>query len=522
MNLYGSKLFYLFLVLFLFVLQFVLLVACRPEIQRRRFFIKRRTLDLVFYICIALSVASLFRLYPGNAAAPIQDSSAFLYIGRRMTEGKLPYRDLFDHKGPVLYLIQWLGIWAIPDSFTGVWLLEVLNLFATGMCLRKLAALVSDNDVNAYLSVMAAVGVCGWMVWQGGNFTEEFALPWISAAAYICFRFICYREYRAVDILILGAGFGVVLLLRANMIAAWAVLMPPVLLTLLKGRRYREIGKCTLLFISGILIVMLPVLLWARLAGFISEMWQDYILFNLSYTDSTSTGFTDRLILAGQFMLVLWPASAAVLVSLFVAHKNGFAWLNFLFYLFSSFTAAMSGRLYYHYAIMMLPAAVLPFCICFNCFGKLLSREKTQTDAEPVFLVALFCLMLIGAVSYRHIFSNPSEDDPVTTYLKENTSVEDDVLILGNSSWYYLLADRKTENRFFYQLPPMEISIELRDAFLQELQQYPSDCILIPGGWEERDWINEMLGDVRMQLEELSGNQFQKEVFDEFEVYIQN
>ena len=519
MNLYGNNLFFALLVLLLFGLQAVLIKLHPGETEITERLISARVLDIAFGISISFAVASLFHLYPGNARTPIQDSSSFLYIGKRMTEGKLPYRDMFDHKGPLLYLIQYVGLQMTPGHYTGVWLLEVLNAFFTASILKKLADLVTDHDIESHLSVMAALGVCGWMVWQGGNFTEEYALPWISLAAYESFHFFRTGTYRNYDVLLLGSGFAVILLLRANMIAAWAVLMPIILVLLLKARRSAEIWKCTLFFVSGAAVVILPVVLWAAKEGFLLELWQDYILFNFQYTDGATGGMWERLSLTIRFMIVLWPATLAVLTSLFLSPKNRLLWYNLVFYLGSASTASMSGRLYYHYAIVMLPAAVLAFAICFSFSGRLFQREEKKRNPETALSLLVFCLMLLGTAGYRQVFSHQEEVDPITAFLQKNTQEQDDVLVIGNSSWYYLLADRKTNNRFFYQLPPMEISEELRSEFYNELRQKPPYCVVIPGYWEDRAWMNEALGDIRAYLEAGADIEYSHAIFDEFEIY---
>ena len=42
----------------------------------------------------------LFPLYNSS------DSAIFMLIGKGITDGKIPYRDLFDHKGPFLFCIE--------------------------------------------------------------------------------------------------------------------------------------------------------------------------------------------------------------------------------------------------------------------------------------------------------------------------------------------------------------------------------------------------------------------------------
>ena len=386
--------------------------------------------------------------------------------------------------------------------------------------MQKLAGLVTENRRDAYLAVLAVLGACGWMVWQGGNFTEEFALPWIACAAYICCSFFKSGTYRAPDVFLLGASFAAVVLLRANMVALWACYIPIVVILLVKEKRFSDLGRCILVFLSGVLLLMIPFVIWAARAGFLRELWEDYILFNFRYTGSVAVSTADRIRLILLFAKVLWPASVALLISLALMPHRKLLWYNLLFFAVSVVSAAMSGRLYYHYAIVILPAAVLPFACCFDRSALLLRKKKGNAAVNPAVLLVSLALMVAGAVSYRVVFSYTEGDDPLTAYLKENTKAEDNVLIVGNSCWYYLLADRKTENRYFYQLPPMEISANLRDDFYEELRQNPADCIALPGYREDRDRVDDALGGLRSFLEAEGG--YQRENYDDFEVYFES
>ena len=96
--------------------------------------------DIIFCICIALAIGTFLRQYPWTSLPTRTDSSVFLYIGKQMHAGKVPYVDLFDHKGPLLYLIQYLGFSIWKDSVAGgVWILELVSFGGLAFLMLKLS-----------------------------------------------------------------------------------------------------------------------------------------------------------------------------------------------------------------------------------------------------------------------------------------------------------------------------------------------------------------------------------------------
>ncbi len=68
---------------------------------------------------------------------PHSDSSVYLYIGQHLLKGAVPYRDTFDNKGPLLYLVNALGLTLGAGSFWGVYVLEYsLLALSTGVQLQ--------------------------------------------------------------------------------------------------------------------------------------------------------------------------------------------------------------------------------------------------------------------------------------------------------------------------------------------------------------------------------------------------
>ena len=520
MELYDNNLFYAALCASVLLLQafWFLIPSTGLEVE-----VSRKKELLAFAVCcacITLAASTLFRLFPGNNRPPAEDSSVFLYIGKRMLEGKLPYRDLFDHKGPILYLIEVLGLRLSPHSTNGVWMLEVLNLLAASYLMLQLGFLEAENRASGFLAVLTAVGVCGWKIWQGGNFTEEYALPWITAAALVFFRFFQSGCYRLREIFLLGFSFAIVFLLRANMVAVWAALLPPVLICFLREKRFPDVGKCLGLFLLGAAAVFFPVLLWAGKTGCLSALWEDYILFNFSYTGNAAAQENSILKTALQFAGVVWPGTVAQLICLFFDHRNSRQWLNTLFFAFSLLAAGMSARGYYHYAIILLPAMILPLTGFYDLSGRLWCRLFRKPETVDFRLIVVsFLLIAASAFLYRRISPGELKEAAAVQALLEKTAPEDDVLVLGNNCWYYLASERKTENRFFYQLPPLEISSELYAAFEKDLDRHPPDTVLLPGREEEREWTDVRLKGIR---EKLLSRSYSLEAFDEFELFTRN
>ena len=83
--------------------------------------------DALLCLSIAILVALSFEQCPVLGQNTGTDSSVFLYVGNMMLNGKFPYVDAFDHKGILLYFIQYIGLKFSGGSQTGVWLIEILN-----------------------------------------------------------------------------------------------------------------------------------------------------------------------------------------------------------------------------------------------------------------------------------------------------------------------------------------------------------------------------------------------------------
>ena len=86
--------------------------------------LSREDRRLVF--CCALAAVSICSLssplYPFNNWV---DATCFLTVGKSMLYGIVPYRDLYEQKGPLLYALYALCYLVSHTDFLGAWLLEI-------------------------------------------------------------------------------------------------------------------------------------------------------------------------------------------------------------------------------------------------------------------------------------------------------------------------------------------------------------------------------------------------------------
>lgn len=136
----------------------------------------------VLALCVATTSSPLY------ATNFWTDTNIYFTIGRGMTQGLMPYRDLFDHKGPLLYMIYALAALISDTGFMGVFCLEVVSLAAMLFVGYKTVRLYGEERL-AVLSVplTAVVTVACTAFTQGGS-AEEFCLPALSLALCAALR----------------------------------------------------------------------------------------------------------------------------------------------------------------------------------------------------------------------------------------------------------------------------------------------------------------------------------------------
>lgn len=464
----------------------------------------RKFLRFVYQHCYIIFLASAALLFCFQSPFPFHnsstmDSNVFMYIGKYMSKGLVPYRDMFDHKGPLLYILNWLGLFIGNGSSMGIWLIELIFMEFNIFLLYKTALLFTKRKLTAVLSALVSLSPI-ILYFQGGNLVQEYALPFLLASLYFFSKyFMNGYQLIARDVTICGSCCGAVLLLQPNMTALWVIFCVSIILHLyLNGRDKELFTKCVLPFILGLFFIFTPVFLYLFLNDALPAFWESYITFNLNY--SGKQDFASKF----NTLQYFYRSSPLYFICVFIcAYGIIFRYskpkikllcvTNLAFLFLSLITVSISGYEYAHYGIVLIPCLVFPVSELFSYMLKFSNKTLTahRSKRSVIFLYGLICCSFISFTCYQFSVLVPytnyqksiaGYDDYTAEYLQyyidANTEEEDKILVIGNYSSIYLLSDRQSVSKYFYQAPIADIDMNITNTLLHDIDTYSPTIII--------------------------------------------
>lgn len=179
-------------------------------------------------------------------------------MGWRILNGELPYRNVWDHKPPVIFYINALGLAITDGSRWGVWLLEFLGL--------SFAAFVGHKVIRKALGTIPAVlSTLLWLltlvfVIEGGNLTTEYTLPLQFATLWLVTTTLekptfCYWRW-----FLIGSIGATAFFVKQTTIGIWISVVLFLVVSRVKLQKVKELVFESLYFLGGVAAVCIA---WA-------------------------------------------------------------------------------------------------------------------------------------------------------------------------------------------------------------------------------------------------------------------
>lgn len=248
-------------------------------------------LNRFFYVlceiaCVLLAVMMAFFIATNNSPLFLEigaDNAIFLTVGKAITQGWVPYVDIVENKGPVLFLLN-----ALPQFFMdgtlGVFILEALMMVGATLLILNMARKI-QGDRKSALCAVAPVGLYFATLTNSinsGNFGEEYNLFLLVVGLWALVRAVTGAKKRHwVSPFLLGLSTAAIALIKVSDVPASCVIILFYLIWM--GLEKRNFWKDFFACIAGMAVVAVPVFVYLGVNGAIEPMFEEYILSNFSH-----------------------------------------------------------------------------------------------------------------------------------------------------------------------------------------------------------------------------------------------
>ncbi len=260
------------------------------KIRRKKAF----TVLILFLISFAAVQLLSFSTSLLNPYYHHYDSAYFQSVGKMWTKGFLPFRDFFDHKGPLIHLINALAyltpfprlaLTLIQSAFFCLTLYFIFGLFLEYMTFPKAAA------------CLFLFSACWSFLFDGGNLTEEYCMPLCIISFVNEFRWLMkyssedgddIKDHPASLFFIDGIFFGLIFLINMKNAATIVLFDFFIAFIMLKEKKIRELFIHIAAALAGSVLPLLPFTAYFALNGGLYDLIMDSVVFIFSYSAARS------------------------------------------------------------------------------------------------------------------------------------------------------------------------------------------------------------------------------------------
>lgn len=344
--------------------------------------------NCMWYLSI-LCICIVFLLLFSISTSPLtsntfgSDSAFFQVVGQSMTKGQIMYHDIFDNKGPYLYLIQYCGQ-MLSYGRGGIFVIQLVNLFVTLYFVDRTCQIVCGQKMFRFrfLSIIIFF-ILLELTLDCGNLSEEFSLPFLFICLFIFFRILSDEGTSLlVSSVIIGISFGVLAFIRITNAEFVCVIVVALFFYFILERKFR-LRSCLLFivgFLAGILTACIPACIYCIYNNIFPEML--YATFTFNYFYGTFHAGTIRYDIISVLFVMTF---LAVWIN---RHERGYAFFS-LVSLISTVSTLLLGHAYLHYYQLIIPPVLA------NIWLVMRGYDKIRISHKKIYLGLVLSIMVI-------------------------------------------------------------------------------------------------------------------------------
>lgn len=446
------------------------------------------------------------------------DEGVYGYIGWGMLDGLVPYKDLFDHKPPGIYLLYSLVFLLTEPTALNIKVFTTIYTFGTVLAVFLVARKVAGEKAGLLAALLFGIFSCGPKIEGGGSNTEIFMILPYTLAVLSLLKAI--EKGRRRDYLLTGLWTGVACTIKqvaaVNLLWVGAYLI----VRIWRQRKWTTVVRVTAdgcWMTVGAILPWVPYLVYFYLNDALAHFYFWQVNFNLDYMASAHgsakiTVFYHRTMDILRENGLLWLLALAATIYHWQELRKGVtadegensqSWrssgwfLMAIWPLFSLLGVVAGGRFFPHYYIQMIPPLAILGGAGLMVLIRKVRAEGIRLFGHPVglaiILVFIWAILLFVKTDapYYLIYNGPQislhqYQTPVFSvtrfvgkYLRNRTQPEDLIYVWAVNPEINFYALRKTPSPFLvYSTSFARLPWDTHAEVMQSLHRAPPRYIV--------------------------------------------
>ena len=381
------------------------------------------------------------------------DKGFFKYTGMAVLRGQIPYRDFFDHKPPMIFFLNFAGLWL---GSWGLWLINTsLALFCTFLLFRlcRQYRLIYPWLLPFLFNLMIRDN----LITKGANYTREYTTFFMVLFFCILLGKYRYRHF------ILGLLSALIFFTQQDQVLA---LTPFLFYALLTNDAVPVLARLLRLAL-GFLSVTLPIILYFAINRSLVYFWEDAFIFNITVYIGEKKSIGDhfrtikRQLDNGNYEIPFMISLILGSLSLFLPNrKKGLVLAALIAMILSMSSELMGGRLMgtgvpQDFSGYFLPLSGTVCILLFTVFAFTEDSLWTRKTAQLPYALLLCCSLVYTAIQHgAHLPRrdlNPLLNKPDLGYLRQQNLSDYQLYVLFDDVQRYNELKILAPSRWVYQ-----------------------------------------------------------------------
>jgi len=366
---------------------------------------KLKSHEIQYYILLA--VIGIFMMSFCSYTSPAfyfdysPDNNAFFSVGKAMMHGIVPYKDIFEQKGPYVYLLHGIAYLIAHRSFIVIFFVGIIVLVSAMILTYKIARILRlDTLPSLLIAILSPMLFLYHPYYDYGDTVEFMVLPFLLSLIYLVliidrYQFKISQKWYFCQ----GLFVGIVFLAKYTLLGAWIVFYLMLGVYFLIHKDWLHLKRMILWSGIGFLTATIPWLIYFLATGSLGAFFNVYFLFNTRTYLTSSVSFFSNLIqsaiLLAQFYLkdVLF-FTLGILGTLIVIFKTTIFRIKFTRSLYLAIFLGndllalygyQAGSVYQYYQLVYFAFFVVPFAYYGKVFFKWVHLPNND---DPFIIVA--------------------------------------------------------------------------------------------------------------------------------------